>query len=51
MSWPFFSFTLARVAGLAMVMTSVLSEALLSNFQEKILKNFGSPQSEMVPQS
>ncbi|ELR12745.1 UAA transporter family protein [Acanthamoeba castellanii str. Neff] len=37
-----------NVIGLAMVMTSVLSEALLSNFQEKILKNFGSPQSEMV---
>ncbi len=34
-----------------MVMTSVLSEALLSNFQEKILKNFGSPQSEMVRQA
>jgi hypothetical protein len=29
-------------------MTSVMSEALLSNFQEKILKNFGSPQNEMV---
>jgi hypothetical protein len=29
-------------------LTSVLSEALLSNFQEKILKNFGTMQAEMV---